>query len=158
MTKNQKICKRHKLWRVQEKAKAAESAIKRAKPWDFFLFRLNAGPDYVAIWMVTSKPFEYKDGGPWKRENDEDRNFVLQVKMYPILVEEFGNAIKLKYTNGMDQETGITTKSYMFGMVEITDVKYKIIAKRMIDLNLISLGNSQKIHNNGVYYYKLKSL
>jgi len=59
--------------------------------------------------MVTSKPIEYKDGGPWKRENDEDRNFVLQVKMYPILVEEFGNAIKLKYTNGMDQKNGITT-------------------------------------------------
>jgi hypothetical protein len=116
---------------VPEKAKAAESALKRAKPWDLLLFRLNAGPDYVALWMVTSKPFEDKDGGPWKRENDtENRNFVLQVKMYPILVEEFEKPIKLKYTKGMDQETGITTKSYMSGMVEITDVQYKIIAKK----------------------------
>jgi hypothetical protein len=62
--------------------------------------------------MVTSEPFPDKNGGPWKIENPtENRNFVLQVKMHPMLVEEFENPLKLKYTNGMDQETGITTKS-----------------------------------------------
>lgn len=39
----------------------------------------------------------------------------------------------------MDQETGITTKSYMSGMGEMTDVQYKIIAKKIIDLNLDQL-------------------
>jgi hypothetical protein len=52
--------------------------------------------------------------------------------MHPILVEEFHNPVKLKYTNGMDVETGITTKSYMSGMFEITDTQYKIIAKKRL--------------------------
>jgi hypothetical protein len=137
---NWEICKRYRIWGVPETAKAAESAIKRAKPWDILLFRLNGGLDYVAIWMIASKPFEDKNGGPWKKENPQDnRNFVLQVKMYPMLVEEFQNPVKLKYTNGMDIETGITTKSYMSGMVEITDTQYKIIAKKLVDSNLDQL-------------------
>jgi predicted RNA-binding protein len=137
---NWEICKRYKIWGVPETAKAAESAIKRAKPWDILLFRLNGGPDYVAMWMVASKPFEDKDGGPWKKENLQDnRNFVLQVKMYPMLVEEFQKPVKLKYINGIDIETGITTKSYMSGMVEITDTQYKIIAKKLVDSNLDQL-------------------
>jgi len=65
---NWHICKAHKLWGVPEKAGAAESAIKRTKPGDVLLFRLNKGPDYVAMWMVTSKPFDDKNGGPWKLE------------------------------------------------------------------------------------------
>jgi hypothetical protein len=65
--------------------------------------------------------------------------FLLQVKMYPMLVEQFENSVKLKYTNGMDQETGITTKFYMSGMAEITDIQYKIIAKKLIDSNLYQL-------------------
>jgi hypothetical protein len=102
---NWDICKHHKLWGVPETAKAAESAIKRAKPWDILLFRLNGGLDYIAIWMITSKAFTDKDGGPWKRENvKETRNFVFQVKMHPMLVEEFHNSVKLKYTNGIDLE------------------------------------------------------
>jgi predicted RNA-binding protein len=134
------ICKQHKLWGVPEKATAAESALRRAKPWDILLFRINGGPDYVAIWMVTSKPFVDNDGGPWRRENPtEKRNFVLQVKMHPMLVEQFKNTVKLQYPNGMNQETGITTKFYMSGMAEITDVQYKIIAKKIIDLNLDQL-------------------
>jgi len=56
-----------------------------------------------------------------------------------MLVEEFENSLKLKYANGMDQETGITTKFYMSGMAEITDVQYKIIAKKLVDLNLHQL-------------------
>jgi hypothetical protein len=59
--------------------------------------------------------------------------------MHPMLVEEFENSLKLKYANGMDQETGITTKFYMSGMAEITDVQYKIIAKKLVDLNLHQL-------------------
>ena len=39
----------------------------------------------------------------------------------------------------MDEETGITTKFYMSGMAEITDVQYKIIAKKLIDSNLDQL-------------------
>lgn len=137
---NWEICKRHKLWGVPEKAKAAESALKRAKPWDLLLFRVNGGPDYVSVWMVTSKPFIDNSGGPWKKENPaESRNFTFQVKMHPMLVEEFENSAKLKYTKGMDAETGITTKFYMSGMAEITDVQYKIIAKKLVDLNLPQL-------------------
>lgn len=134
------ICKRHKLWGVPEKASAAESAIRRTKPGDIMLFRLNKGPDYVAMWMITSKPFEDKNGGPWKNENgSENRDFVWQVKMHPMLVEEFENPVKLTYTAGMNKETGISTKSYMSGMVEITDTQYKIIAKKLIDSNLNQL-------------------
>ena len=134
------ICKNHKLWGVPETSVAAISAIKRTKPGDIILFRLNGGPDYVAIWMVTSKPFEDKRGGPWKIENPKDkRNFVWQVKIHPMLAEKFQNNVKLKYTNGMDKETGITTKSYMSGMVEITDVQYQIIKKKLIEANLNQL-------------------
>ena len=134
------ICKRHRLWGVPEKAGAAEASIKRTKPGDVLLFRLNKGPDFVAMWMVTSKPFEDKKGGPWKLENsNEIRNFVWQVKMHPLLNEDFENNVKLKYTNGMDKETGITTKSYMSGMVEITDQQYRILSKKLIDANLTQL-------------------
>lgn len=122
---------------MPEKATAAESAIKRAKPGDILLFRLNGGRDFVAIWMVTSKPFADNDGGPWKKENlKETRNFFWQVKMHPLLAEEFVYSAKLDYKGGMDKETGITTKSYMSGMVEITDSQYKIITKKLIDKNL----------------------
>jgi len=90
--------------------------------------------------MVTSKPFDDKNGGPWKLENpNEQRSFFWQVKMHPMLAEEFENNVKLQYTQGMDKETGITTKSYMSGMVEITDTQYKIIAKKLIDANLNQL-------------------
>jgi len=134
------ICKQHKLWGVPEKSGPAESAIKRAKPGDIILFRLNKGPDYVAIWMVTSEPFEDKQGGPWKKQNpNETRNFLWQVKMHPLLVEEFSNNVKLSYVSGMNKETGITTKLYMSGMVEITDSLYKIISKKLIDTNLKQL-------------------
>ena len=139
------ICKHHKLWGVPEKSGAGESVLRRSKPGDILLFRLNREKknfrDYVAMWMVTSLPFEDKTGGPWKKENRaEVRNFVWQVKMYPILVEEFQNNVKLSYTSkGMDKETDITTKSYMSGMVEITDIQYKIIAKKLIDSNLKQL-------------------
>ena len=137
---NWHICKNHKLWGVPQKATAAESAIKRTKPGDIILFRLNAGPDYVAIWMITSKPFEDKLGGPWKTENPkETRSFVWQVKMHPMLVEEFEKPVKLHYVKGMDKETGITTKSYMSGMVEISDTQYKMIAKKLIDINLAQI-------------------
>jgi len=134
------ICKSHRLWGVPEKAGAAESAIKRTKPGDILIFRLNKGPDFVAMWMITSKPFEDKKGGPWKLENpNERRNFVWQVKMHPLLMEEFQNNVKLKYPNGINKETGITPKSYMSGMVEITDARYKIISKKLIDANLDQL-------------------
>lgn len=139
------ICKHHKLWGVPEKSIAGESVLRRSKPGDILLFRLNREQkifkDYVAMWIVTSFPFEDKSGGPWKKENDvEDRNFIWQVKMHPILVEEFQNNVKLSYTSkGMDKETEITTKSYMSGMVEITDIQYKIIAKKLIDSNLKQL-------------------
>ena len=137
---NWSICEKHKLWGVPEAATAATSAIKRAKPGDYLIFRLNKGPDYVAIWLVTSKPFEDKKGGPWKLENpNETRNFIWQVKMHPMLVEEFANPVKLKYENGMNKETGITTKKYMSGMAEITDAQYKIICKKLIDNNLNQL-------------------
>ena len=125
---------------VPHGATAAESAIKRTKPGDYLCFRLNKGPDYVAIWMVTSKPFEDKSGGPWKNENgSESRDFVWQVKMHPVLVEEFEKPVKLHYEEGMDKETGITTKSYMSGMVEITDSQFKIISKKLIYSNLKQL-------------------
>jgi hypothetical protein len=32
----------------------------------------------------------------------------------------------------MDVETGITTKSYMLGMVKIIDAQYKVIAKKLL--------------------------
>lgn len=59
--------------------------------------------------------------------------------MYPILVEEFKNPVKLSYAGGINKETGISTKLYMSGMVEITDSQYKIIAKKLIDSNLRQL-------------------
>ena len=138
---NWDICKRHKLWGVPETSSAAISAIKRSKPGDIILFRINKGPDYIAMWMITSKSFEDKKGGPWKRENlDEGRNFVWQVKMHPLLVDEFENPVKLKYkSKGIDEETRITTKSYMSGMVEITNSQYRIISKKLIDANLSQL-------------------
>ena len=85
---NWSICEKHKLWGVPENSTAATSAIKRVKPGDYLIFRLNKGPDYTAIWLVTSKPFEDKKGGPWKIENSsETRNFIWQVKMHPVLAE-----------------------------------------------------------------------
>jgi len=56
-----------------------------------------------------------------------------------MLVEEFEKPVKLTYAGGMNKETGISTKSYMSGMVEITDTQYKIIAKKLIDSNLKQL-------------------
>lgn len=138
---NWDICKKHKLWGVPETSSAAISAIKRSKPGDIILFRINKGPDYIAMWMITSKPFEDKNGGPWKFENsNESRNFLWQVKMHPLLTEEFQNPVKLRYTSkGMDEETKITTKSYMSGMVEITNSQFRIISKKLIDSNLSQL-------------------
>ena len=135
---NWEICKRYRLWGIPEKASAAKSVIRRTKPGDILLFRLNKGPDYVAIWMVISKPFQDKKGGPWKIENgDENRDFIWQVKIHPMLVEEFEKPVKLSYIGGINKETGIITKSYMSGMVEITDIQYKFIAKKLIDSNLV---------------------
>lgn len=57
---NWDICKRHKLWGIHAKSTAAESALRRTKPGDIMLFRINKGTDFVAMWMVTSKPFEDK--------------------------------------------------------------------------------------------------
>jgi len=119
---------------------AALSALRRAKPWDILLFRINGGPDFVAIWIVTSEPFQDDQGGPWKKENPgESRNFDLQIKMYPMLVDEFEKPVKLNYENGMDQETGLTHKSYISGMVEITQDQYNIVAKKLIDRNIAQL-------------------
>jgi hypothetical protein len=39
----------------------------------------------------------------------------------------------------MDVETGITTKSYMLGMVKILDTQYKVIVKKSVDSNLDQL-------------------
>ena len=134
------ICEKHKLWGVPENSTAATSAIKRVKPGDYLIFRLNKGPDYTAIWLVTSKPFEDEKGGPWKIENsNETRNFIWQVKMHPVLTEEFVNPVKLDYENGLNKETGIRTISYRSGMIEITYAQYKIISKKLIDNNLNQL-------------------
>ena len=143
---NWSICKKHKLWGVPENSTAATSAIKRVKPGDYLIFRLNKGPDYVAIWLVTSKPFVDKKEGPWKRENpDETRNFIWQVKMHPLLTEEFVNPVKLNYENGLNKETGIKTISYMSGMVEITSNQYEIISKKLINNNLNHLHEREEI-------------
>jgi len=133
---NWEICKRHKVWGVPEKSGAAESAIKRIKSGDILLFRLFGGIDYFAVWMATSECFEDKSGGPWKLENKEEkRDFVWQVKMHPLLVDDFVKNVKLSYEKGIDIETGIVTKSYMSGMVEITETQFKIIFKKLIDAN-----------------------
>ena len=144
---NWDICVKHKLWGVPETSLAAISAISRSKPGDILLFRLNKGKknkkvweEFVSIWIVTSKAQQVIDGGPWKKENpDETRKFVWQVKMHPVYCERFSNSVQLNYPKGMDQETGLTTKMYWSGMVEITDTQYQIISKRLIEANLKEL-------------------
>lgn len=142
---NWNICVKHKLWGVPETSSAAISAIMRSKPGDFLLFRLNKGKkkvwdEFISIWIITSKAQQVEDGGPWKKENpDETRKFVWQVKMHPVYCERFSNSVQLTYQQGMDQETGITVKSYMSGMVEITDTQFQIISAKLIETNLNDL-------------------
>ena len=141
---NWPICIKHKLWGVPKGASQGESAIQRAKPGDILLFRLvkDRGEKigFVGIWMVTSLPFKDENGGPWKNENPgENRDFIWQVRMYPMLVNAFNNPFDLDYPKNFNKETGIHTKMYMAGMVRINDLQYKIISQQLIEKNLNQL-------------------
>ena len=143
---NWKISRDHKLWGVTDDSTAAKSALKRAKPGDMIVFRLN-GIDFIAIWMVVDTPKNDPSGGPWKKENpNEFRDFKLQVKIHPFLGRRFKEPVKLSYPKGINKETGFITKMYMSGMVQITEAQYKIISKKLIEHNLKQLQNSKMMN------------
>ncbi len=145
---NWKICMDYKLWGVPDNSHAARSALRRAKPGDLIVFRLN-GVDFIALWMIISSSFEDSKGGPWKIHNHlEKRNFSLQIKIHPLLGRMFENRVKLSYPKGINNETGFTTKMYLSGMVQISENQYKTIARKLIDANLKQLENSVMINYN----------
>lgn len=143
---NWPICKNYRLWGVPENG-PGESVIKQAKPSDLILVRLNKGRTkpygkfgFVAIWMVVSEPFSDPNGGPWKNNNTKERrNFNWQVKIFPILVDEFETPIDLHYVNGVDDETKIASRAYKPGMLKISETVYKILSKRLVEKNLSQL-------------------
>lgn len=90
------------------------------------------------------------DGGPWKDEAlGEDRDFTWQVRISPIIVEEFENPTKLSYENSVNPDTGISTGKYLSGMARISETQYRLVLQKMIENNMDQIANlSGEIQEN----------
>ena len=135
------ICVRDMLWAVHDNNPGAIGVIQRVKPGDFLLFRLRGNAEYVAAWITTdiARQFDPDDNDNWKAQDPKHRNFIWRLRMSPLLVTRFDNAVNLDYESHKNEETGLIMKAYMSGMLEIKRSVYDTIFQKLVAQNLDQL-------------------